>query len=129
MRHLKPMFESNRNKIMNFCAIAEDIINYENEMGEMEPTESGILAALSDLAKKFNMSEDDLRLAIEDLNPKEAKLVGVILDNTIKETERLANAKYILSKEDIMDIIMNFTDDVIPMNSLLITLENYKRES
>lgn len=132
MKHLKPFFENNRsgrNKVMNYCAIVEDIINYEPEMGERESDDVDILASVRKYTKDINMTEEELKLAIEDLNPKEAKIVSIILDEIIKENERLANANYILSKDEIMDIIQNYTDVIIPMNSLVGVLSNYKRES
>lgn len=128
MRHLK-YFENNRNKIINFCDRASDIINYENELGEIEPTNSDILSTLGDLANEYNMTADDLRAAMKELSPIDSNMVGIILDDTIKETERLANAKYLLSKEDIRNIVLSFCDVNIPMDAIVEELEkNYKNK-
>lgn len=129
MKHLKPLFENDNNRIINFQSAVEDIINYEVELGDIEPSTEGILYAIRRSANQFNMTSDDLRLVMKNLQPHEAKLVGIILNNTIKEEQRLTNYKYVLTKEDVMDIIQNYTDVSIPMNSLISVLEKYKKES
>lgn len=102
MKHLK-YFENNRNKIINFCGQAEDIVNFEPEFGDYETSNVDILSALGDLANDFDMSEDDLKLAIKDLldhnHHDAAKMVGIILDDTIKNNSKnVENKIYDLNK-------------------------------
>ena len=75
------------------------------------------------------MSEDDLKLAIKDLSPGDAEMVSIILDDTIKENQRLANAKYILSKEDIKNIVQECYSEVPDsvIERVLLEYENKKR--
>lgn len=146
MRHLKKINEQfgrrtttkleGRAKIINFCGQAEDIVHFDTEEFDDydEPSNVDILSALGDLANHFTMSEDDLKLAIKDLSDRNyhdvAKMVGIILDDTIKESQRSANAKYILSKEDIKNIVQECYSDVPDsvIEDVLLKYEN-KKES
>lgn len=98
MKYLKPFFENN-NKIINFCDRLEYITNTDDiELGDIEPTNDDIINAIVRIIGEFDMSENDIELAMKELSKDNMDKLNTAFNIFDTKNNSKKDIKYTLTK-------------------------------